>query len=148
VKKDSKCTENGVRRDYEDCKFYKIKIIELKNCQCALCDEMAAVTQSYCCSWRFDGYHEVEFCLVYSQCAQKLCSSVMTIPSTLHHVCMALCGRHLYKDKLIKLIIPRYDYYIYLGTWIKLSHSFAKQCFRGHALNKMSQTLFICWMIH
>jgi hypothetical protein len=61
----------------------------------------------------------------YSHCAQKIYYSVLTIPSSFHHVCVILCGsrdsipsRRFCKDKLNLLFQD--DYRNYLGAWKKM----------------------------
>jgi hypothetical protein len=68
-------------------KFIKSRPLERTSFS-ALCDEMHSATTAL----SFDVYRETEFRFVYSHCAQKRCYSMLTIPTSFHHVCVALCG--------------------------------------------------------
>jgi hypothetical protein len=52
---------------------------------CKLCYEMDSSH-----TWRFNGCYYAEFWFMYSHCNKKWCYSVLTIPSSFHHICVIL----------------------------------------------------------
>jgi hypothetical protein len=55
---------------------------------------------------------------VTHRCTRKFCYSMLTIPSSFHHICpeVSIPSRHVYKGKLTKSFIPRYNCDNYLGA--------------------------------